>query len=119
MRPQRPCRFRAGWPPLETSLGQALGGQPEPLAIVRQYFDGRTPAATKDEHTTGKRVGIQLLPAKLGEAIYALPCVNGFDCNEDAELRSDLYQETASHKARLSVAKSAAGVPLQWIRSLP
>ncbi len=44
--------------------------------------------------------------------------VNGFDCQQNTELRGDLDQEIISHNARLKLARSAAAA-LHSIRMVP
>ena len=87
MRLQCFCRFVSCRPPLETAFRQALCGHPKPLPVIREDSDRFAAAAAEDEQTAGKRVGIELLAAELCEAIYALPCVDGFNRNQDAQLR--------------------------------
>ena len=107
------------WPPLETAFRQTLGGNPESLAIVREDSDSFAASAAEDKQASGKRIGREFLPAQLRQRIYALPSVDGFNRNQDAQLRRDLNQDAASNKARLSVARSETEAPLNWIRSLP
>jgi hypothetical protein len=63
MCPQDPRRFGACRPPPETSFGQALRRQPEPLAIVLQDADRRSTPGPEKEQVTGKRIGVPFLPA--------------------------------------------------------
>src|ERR1700722_3973871 len=119
MRSQRFCRFVSCRPPLETAFRQTLGGNPESLAIVRQDSDSFAASAAEDKQAAGKRIGREFLPAQLRQRIYALPSVDGFNRNQDAQLRRDLNQDADSHKARLSTARSEARAPFNWIRSLP
>jgi hypothetical protein len=60
---QRSRRFGACRPPLEPSFGQAFRRQPEPLAIVLQDSDRRSTPRPENEQVTGKRIGVQFLPA--------------------------------------------------------
>jgi hypothetical protein len=98
-------RFVAGRPPSEAAFRQALGGDPEPLTVVGEDTDRFAAAAAEDEQAAGKRIGIELLTAELGERVNALPAVDGFDRDQDAQLRSDLNQDADSNNSRLSVAR--------------
>src|SRR5579863_7985760 len=118
MRPQRPCRFRAGWPPFETPLGQALGGQPEPLAIVLQDSDGRATPRPEDKKVTGKWVRVQLFPAKLGEGVDALSSINRLDRNQNSYLGSDLNHPSISRQARSRLTQSGGPDAFHWMRIL-
>ena len=93
--------------------------QPKPLAVVTEDPDGRSAPAAEDKQAAGKRIGVEFLPAQLRDSVDALPAIDGFNRNQDADLRRDLDHEAASHNARLKPAKSAAVAPFQWIRSLP
>ena len=53
------------------------------------------------------------------QRVYAFPSVDGFNRNQNAQLRRDLNQDAASNKARLSVARSETEAPFNWIRNLP
>ena len=97
--------FVAGRPPFETAFGKALGGDPEPLAIIGEDSDRFAAAAAEDEQAAGKGIGIELLAAKLCQRVNPLPCVYGFDRNQDAQLRCDLDQDADSSNSRLSVAR--------------
>jgi len=81
---QRFRRFGSRRPPFETAFRQALGGDPKPLPVVRENPDRLATTAAEDEQAAGKRIGIELLAAELGERIDSLPSVNGFDRNQDA-----------------------------------
>ena len=63
-------------------------------------------------------VGSQLLAAKLGQAVDAFPGINGFDCNQDTELRGDLNHPCVSRQARSRLAKSGGTAAFHWIRIL-
>ena len=119
MRTQDSRRLRTGWPPLETALRQSFRGEPEPLAVIGQQFYSCPPTAAEDEQTAGKRIRVQLLPAKLCDGIDPLTSVYRLDRNQNAELRCDLYQEATSHNTRLRLARSEAEAPFNWIRSFP
>ncbi len=97
--------FVACRPPFEAAFGKALRGNPEPLAIVRQDSDRLAAAAAEDEQAAGKRIGIEFLAAELGERVNALPSVDGFDRNQDPQLRRDLDQDADSNNSRLSFAR--------------
>jgi hypothetical protein len=97
--------FVARRPPFETAFGKALRGNPESLAVIGEDSDRLAAAAAEDEQAAGKRIGIELLAAELGEGVDPLPCVNGFDRNQDAQLRCDLDQDADSSNSRLSVAR--------------
>src|ERR1700722_2850388 len=62
VRSQYPRRFVTRWPPAEASLRQTLRGQPKPLAVIREQFDGGAAAAAKEEKTSGERIGWEALP---------------------------------------------------------
>jgi hypothetical protein len=111
--------FVAGRPPFETAFGKALGGDPEPLAIIGEDSDRFAAAAAEDEQAAGKRIGIEFLAAELGERVNALPSVDGFNRNQDPQLRRDLDQEADSSNSRLSFARYETDVFLSWILSLP
>jgi hypothetical protein len=95
--------FVACRPPLEPAFLQALRCNPEPLAVIGEDSDRF--AAAEDEQAAEKRIGIKLLAAELGERIDALPAVNGFNRNQDVQLRRDLDQDADSSKSRLNVAR--------------
>src|SRR5580658_5591233 len=118
MRSQRPCRFRPGWPPFETALGQALGGQPEPLAIVLQDSDRRSTPRPEDKKVTGKRVGVQLFPAKLGDGVDTLSSINRLDRNQNSDLGSDLNHPSISRQARSKLTQSGGPDALHCMRIL-
>ena len=82
--------FSACRPPFETALRKTLGGNPEPLAIVGEDSDRLAAAAAKDKQTAGKRIGIELLTAELRQRIDAFSAVDGFNRNQNAQLRGDL-----------------------------
>jgi hypothetical protein len=111
MRAQGLCRFVARWPPLETAFRQTLCSDPKPLPVIREDPDRLATAAAKDKQAARKRIGRKFFPAQLRQRIYAFPPVNGFNRNQDAQLRRDLNQDAASNKARLSVARSEAEAP--------
>ena len=92
-------------PPFETAFRQAFGGNPEPLTIVGEDSDRLAATAAEDEKAAGKRIGCEFLTTELRQRIYALPSVNRFDRNQDAELRRDLNQDIDSSSSRLSVAR--------------
>jgi hypothetical protein len=69
MSPQRFGWLGACWPPLESTLRQAFGGDPEALTIVGKDSDRPAAAAAKDEQAAGKRIGIELLAAELREGV--------------------------------------------------
>src|SRR5580692_11026018 len=118
VRLQYPRRFGARRPPLEPSFGQSLRRQPEPLAIVLQDSDGRSTTGAENEQVAGKRIGVQFLPAQLGDCINALASVNSLNRNQNPYLRRDL-DHTGSHKLRLNPARSSAVGPFHWMRILP
>jgi hypothetical protein len=119
MRPQGFRRLVAGRPPFEPALRQPLRGNPKPLFVIREDPDRLAAAAAEDEQAARKRIGIELLAAELRQRINPLASVDGFNRNQDAQLRRDLDQDAASNKARLSAAKSETEAPFNWIRSLP
>jgi hypothetical protein len=119
MRSQGFRGFVACRPPLESAFRQALRGNPESLAVIGEDSDRFAAAAAEDEQAAGKRIGIKLLAAELGERVDALPTVDGFDRNQDAQLRRDLNQDADSSKSRLNVARYEAEAFFSWIRSLP
>jgi hypothetical protein len=119
MRSQCLRGFVACRPPLESAFRQALRGNPESLAVIGEDSDRFAAAAAEDEQAAGKRIGIKLLATELGERVDALPPVDGFDRNQDAQLRRDLNQDADSSKLRLNVATYEAGAFISWIRSLP
>jgi len=98
-------RFISGGPPLKSAFRQALGGKPEPLTVVGEDADRFAAAAAEDKQAAGKRIGIEFLAAELGEGVDALPCVDGFDRNQDAQLRCDLNQDADSSSSRLTAAR--------------
>jgi hypothetical protein len=98
-------RFVSRWPPSEPAFRETLGCNPKPLPVVREDSDRFAAAAAKDEQAAGKRIGVELLAAKLGEGVNALPCVDGFDRHQDAQLRRNLNQDADSSSSRLSVAR--------------
>jgi len=102
---QRFRGFVARRPPFETAFGKALGGDPEPLAIIGEDSDCFAAAAAEDEQAAGERIGIELLAAELGERVDPLPCVDGFNRNEYPQLRRDLDQDVDSSNSRLSFAR--------------
>ncbi len=99
------CGFVAGRPPFETAFGKALRGNPKPLAIIGEDSNRLAAAAAEDEQAAGKRIGFEFLAAELGERIDPLPSVNGFDRNQNAQLRCDLDQDADSNNSRLSVVR--------------
>ena len=105
MRSQCLRGFVARRPPFESAFGKALSGDPEPLAVIGEDSDRLAAAAAEDEQAAGKRIGIELLTAELGERVDALPAVDGFNRNQDAQLRRDLNQDADSSNSRLSVAR--------------
>src|SRR5579863_2353266 len=119
MRSQCFRRLISRRPPSEAAFREAFGGKPEPLAIVGEDSDRLAAPAPKDEQASGKRIGIELFPAELRQRIDALPAVDGFNRNQDAQLRRDLNQDADSHNSRLSVARYEADAFFNWIRSLP
>jgi hypothetical protein len=98
-------RFVARWPPFETAFRQAFGRDPKPLSVISEDSDRLAAAAAEDEKAAGKRVGIEFLTTELRQRIYALPSVDCFNRNQDAELRRDLDQGADSSNSRLSVAR--------------
>ena len=105
MRSQCLCRFVSCRPPLEPAFRQALCGHPKPLPVIREDPDRFAAAAAEDKQAARKRIGRKFLPAQLRQRIYALPSVDGFNSNLDAQLRRDLDQDTDSHNSRLSTAR--------------
>jgi hypothetical protein len=57
------------------------------LPVIREDPDRLAAAAAEDKQAAGEWVGIEFLAAELGQRIDSLPCVNGFDRNQDAQLR--------------------------------
>src|SRR6516165_2839510 len=114
----RPCRFRTGGPPFETSLGQALCGQPEPLAIVLQDSDGRATPRPEDKQVTGKWIRVQFFPAQLGDCVDPFSSINGFHCNQNAYLCRDLDHSFISRQARSKLTQSGAADVFHWMRIL-
>jgi hypothetical protein len=104
MRPQCFRRFGSRRPPFETAFRQALGGDPKPLPVVGEDSDCLAAAAAEDKQAAGKRIGIELLTAELRQRVDSLSSVDGFNRNQDAELRCDLNQDADSSNTRLSVA---------------
>ena len=92
-------------PPPEAAFRQALLRDPETLRVVDQYFDSRRAPASEQEQAARKRIGRKFLPAQLRQRIDALPSVNGFNRDQDAQLRRDLNQDADSHNSRLSAAR--------------
>src|SRR5580692_6689532 len=84
MRALASARFRARWPPAKASLGQALGGQPESLAVVGQDPDRPRAAVAEDKQAAGKRIGAKFLPADLRQRIDPLPSVHRLHRNQNA-----------------------------------
>src|ERR1019366_9051163 len=111
--------FVACGPPLKPALRQALGGDPKPLAVISEDSDRLAAAAAEGEQAAGKRIGIELLTAELRQSINPLPSVDGFNRNQDAQLRRDLNQDADSNNSRLSVARYEAGAFFSRIVSLP
>lgn len=50
---------------------------------------------------------------RLRDSINTLAAIDGFNRNQDADLRCDLDHEAASHNALLKPARSAAVAPFQ------
>jgi hypothetical protein len=75
------------------------------LPVIRKDPDRLTTAAAKDKQAARKRIGREFLQAELRQRIYALPSVDGFNRNQDAQLRRDLNQDIDSSSSRLSVAR--------------
>ena len=98
-------RVRSRRPPFETAFRQALRCDPEPLAVVGEDSDRLAATAAEDKQAAGKRIGCEFLPAELRQRIYALPSVDGFNRNQNAQLRRDLNQDADSSNSRLSVAR--------------
>lgn len=75
------------------------------MPVIREDPDRLATAAAKDKQAPGKGVGSEFLAAELREGIYALPSVDGFDRNQDAQLWRDLDQDADSNNSRLSAAR--------------
>jgi hypothetical protein len=97
--------FVARGPPFETAFRQSLGSDPKPLSVVREYPDRLATTAAEDKKAAGKRIGCEFLPAELREGIDTLSSIDGFDRNQDAQLRRDLDQDADSSNSRLNVAR--------------
>src|SRR5579863_5327979 len=87
MRAQRLHRFESRRPPAEATFRQTFGRQPETLTVVGQDTDGLRAPAAEDKQAAGKRIGIQLLAAKLRQRIDAFSAVDGFDRHLNPRLR--------------------------------
>jgi len=111
--------FVTRWPPSETAFGKTLRSNPEPLTVIGEDSDGFAAATAEDEQTAGKRVGIEFLATELRQRVNTLPSINGFNRNQDAQLRCDLDQDADSNKSRLSVARYEAEAFFNWILSFP
>src|SRR5436309_1759398 len=118
MHAQRPCRFRAGWPPFETSLGQTFCGQPKPLAIVLQNSDGRATPRPEDKQVARKWIGVQFLPAELGDGVDTLSSINSLHRNQNTDLRRDLNHPSISRQARNRLTQSGGADAFHWMRIL-
>jgi hypothetical protein len=105
MRSQCFRRFVSRRPPSEAAFGQTFGRDPKPLSVISEDSDRLAATAAEDEKAAGKRIGCEFLTTELRQRIYALPSVNRFDRNQDAELRRDLNQDIDSSSSRLSVAR--------------
>jgi hypothetical protein len=92
-------------PPSEPTFRETLGCDPKSLPVVRENPDRLAATAAEDKQAAGKRIGCEFLPAELRQRIYTLPSVDGFNCNQNAQLRRDLNQDADSSNSRLSVAR--------------
>src|SRR5579864_6584216 len=63
MRAQRARGSGSRRPEAETAFGQALGGDPEALAVITQKFYGRAAPRAKDKDAAGERIGVELVTA--------------------------------------------------------
>src|SRR5271165_4246815 len=115
---QHPRGLLAARPPHQAPFRQPLLRQPEPLPVIDQDADRRSPPAAKPKQTTRERIRLQFLLAQLGQRVDALSSIDRFDRHQDAHLRRNL-DHARSHNARLSPARSGAVVPFHWIRILP
>jgi hypothetical protein len=46
-------------PPVKAAFGKSFLAQPEPLAIIYEHLDGRSPFIAKHENMTRERIGLQ------------------------------------------------------------
>jgi hypothetical protein len=105
VRSQCLCGFVSRRPPFETAFGKTFRSNPEALSVIGEDPDRLTAAAAEDEKAAGKRIGIEFLTTELREGIDTLSSVDGFNRNQDAELRRDLDQDADSSNSRLSLAR--------------
>src|SRR5262249_46740075 len=99
---------RLGRPPRETSLGEPLVAQPEPLAVIHQHLQGCRFAIAEDEDGAGEGVFVKGLLAQPRQAVDAATEVGRLDGHQDLHLRGDLQHYGASQKRRAKASTSAA-----------
>jgi len=84
-----------GGPAGETTLGEALVADPEPLTVVGQAFDGVPAARAEHEQRARKRVVGQRLPAQGRQAVDAFAEVYGLDRHQNRVTSASVRERSA------------------------
>jgi hypothetical protein len=72
----------------------------EPIAasVIRQKFESRTSAITKDEDAARHGIFVEFVPTDRGERIDASPEINGLAGKENPELRNELNHRSCEFR---------------------
>lgn len=57
---------------------------------MHQQLQGRSRTVAEDEQSTGERILLEVSAAEGGECVSALPKIDGFDGEQDFQLRNEL-----------------------------
>ena len=83
-------------PTREPPRGEPHLTQPETSPVVDEQFDGGPSFVAKDEDRTTEWLCGESRPAKLRDAVDALPEIGGLGRNQDPHLWGDLDHEVAT-----------------------
>jgi hypothetical protein len=91
-------------------VGQPLGTQPKPLAIVGQKFQRRARTVAKDIDGSTQGIIVQHLATERREPVDALPKVDGLHGQKDATLGRELEHQRGSKKMWTKAARAEGAV---------
>jgi hypothetical protein len=80
--------------------------------------DGRAAPSPEDKQVAGKWIGVQFLPAQLGNCVDPLPSIYRLNRNQNPYLRRDLNHPSPSRQARSKLTQSRGADAFHWMRIL-
>ena len=94
-----------GGPPGESALGEAPPTQPKASSVIDQQFQRSGILVAENEQRTRERILLPLVPAERRQSVDALPKIDGFDSEENPQLRHQLQHVPTSGRKRCTALR--------------